>query len=68
MLSYKSSDELSSVYCAWAEMHIRHRNYDSALKILEHACQGTRPSKKKGEEEDKNTKKVTSLHANLKVW
>ena len=35
VLSYKSSDELSNVYCAWAEMHIRHRNYESALTILE---------------------------------
>lgn len=67
LLSYKSSDELSSVYCAWTEMHIRHRNYGSALKILEHACQGTRPSKKKSEEEEK-TKRPTSLHANLKCW
>jgi len=37
-LNFKSADELASVYCAWAEMHVRHRNYESACKILEHAC------------------------------
>ncbi|TNV83299.1 hypothetical protein FGO68_gene1183 [Halteria grandinella] len=58
-LQYKHLDELAAVYCAWAEMHVRHRNYESAIQVLEHACQGSRPSKKEG---------IQSLHANLKVW
>jgi pre-mRNA-splicing factor SYF1 len=51
-LQYKTFDELAEVYCAWAEMHVRHRNYDSAIQVLEHACQGSRPGggKKKTEE------------------
>jgi len=37
-LQFKSIDEQASVYAQWAEMHIRARNYDSALLILKHAC------------------------------
>ena len=37
-------DELSLVYCEWAEMHVRHGNIESAREILEHAV-GDRKSK-----------------------
>ncbi len=37
-LNYKHADEAANVYCAWAEMHIRHRNYEAAKQVLEHAC------------------------------
>ena len=47
---------------------MRHRNYESASKILEHACQGTRPQKKNKGQEETTQKKATSLHANLRVW
>ena len=56
-------DELAAVYCAWAEMHVRHRNYESAIQVLEHACQGSRPKKGAKDEPPR-----ASLHANLKVW
>lgn len=38
IIRFKQIDELASIYCAWAEMHIRHRNYESALLIMKHAC------------------------------
>ena len=41
---FKSVDELSLVYCEWAEMHVRHDNLESAREILEHAV-GDRKSK-----------------------
>ena len=65
-LQYKSLDELANIYCAWAEMHIRHRNYESAVAVLENACWGTKVSsdKKTGGKE----KKSSVLHSNLKVW
>lgn len=34
---FKSVDELSLVYCEWAEMHVRHGNIESAREILNHA-------------------------------
>lgn len=64
-LQYKSLDELANVYCAWAEMHLRHRNYESALAVLEHACCGNRPSKK---DKKADSQSNGSLHANLRCW
>ena len=57
---------MANIYCAWAEMHIRHRNYESAVAVLENACWGTKVSsdKKTGGKE----KKSSVLHSNLKVW
>ena len=37
-VTFKSMDELASIYCAWAEMHFRNKNYESALLILHSAC------------------------------
>lgn len=34
---FRSVDELSAVYCEWAEMHLRHNNLESALQIMKHA-------------------------------
>eukprot|EP00826_Nyctotherus_ovalis_P046717 TRINITY_DN5312_c0_g5_i1.p1 TRINITY_DN5312_c0_g5~~TRINITY_DN5312_c0_g5_i1.p1 ORF type:complete len:344 (+),score=78.68 TRINITY_DN5312_c0_g5_i1:1177-2208(+) len=41
---YSSLEELSAVWCSWAEMHLRHHNYDSAREILKEAC-SRRPTK-----------------------
>jgi pre-mRNA-splicing factor SYF1 len=48
-IKFKSLDELANLYCAWAEMQLRHRNYESACRVLEFACQGNRGGKKKDE-------------------
>lgn len=29
-------DDLASVYTAWAEMELRHENYDKALEVRPH--------------------------------
>ena len=44
-------------------MHIRHRNYESARQVLEHACQANRPKKGEGKQVKGN-----GLHANVRVW
>lgn len=43
-VAYSSLEEVSVVWCAWAEMHLRHHNYDSAREILREAC-SRRPAK-----------------------
>ena len=43
-LKFKTVEELSHIYCSWAEMHIRNDNIESALHILKHAC--TKPAKR----------------------
>jgi pre-mRNA-splicing factor SYF1 len=42
-LKFKTIEELSTIYCSWAEMHIRNNNIDSAKLVLKHAL--TRPGK-----------------------
>jgi pre-mRNA-splicing factor SYF1 len=35
-------EDLASIYCAWAEMELRHEEYDKALQVMQHAI--TEPS------------------------
>jgi pre-mRNA-splicing factor SYF1 len=44
-LEFKSVEELSYVFCSWAEMHLRNDNIDSAIQIMRFAC--TKPHKGK---------------------
>ncbi|CAI2386696.1 unnamed protein product [Moneuplotes crassus] len=59
-LAFKNIDELAMVYCSWAEMHFRHKNYESALLIL-HTAVSSKRGKVKKERED-------SLHLSTKLW
>jgi pre-mRNA-splicing factor SYF1 len=34
LLSYKQMEERANVFCAWAEMHLRHQNYQSAVDVM----------------------------------
>lgn len=40
---YKSVDELSQIYCEWAEMHLRQQNIDSAIQIMKYAVSNKGP-------------------------
>ena len=61
-IHFKTIDELASIYWNWSEMHVRHKNYDTALLILHNACSSSRDKKsQKKERED-------SLHLWLKLW
>jgi len=37
-VGYKGVDDLSSVWCAWAEMELRHKQYDRAREVMKRAC------------------------------
>lgn len=43
-LEFRSIEELACVYCAWAEMHVRHGNVDSATEIMKFGCNKPPPS------------------------
>jgi hypothetical protein len=34
---YAKTEELSLLYCGWAEMHIRHGNLGSAVNVIKYA-------------------------------
>ncbi|CAM9979894.1 unnamed protein product, partial [Heterosigma akashiwo] len=36
-VNYKATDELATVFTSWAEMELRHENYDEALKVMQRA-------------------------------
>jgi hypothetical protein len=38
----QSPEDLAGVYCGWAEMELRHEEYDKALQVMQHAV--TEPS------------------------
>lgn len=61
-LQFKSIEEVSFIFCSWAEMHIRANNIDSALEIMKYACNKPK-SKLKGKEE-----KSGSLVFNIRAW
>ncbi|CDW87965.1 pre-mrna-splicing factor syf1-like [Stylonychia lemnae] len=67
-LNYKSYDELANIYCCWAEMQLRHKNYESALLVMQQACTANRPHKGRKEEKDDGHQKTNSLYNNLKCW
>jgi len=61
-INYKSLDELATVWCSWAEMHLRHKNYESARAILKEACS------KRVSKSDKSGEKILSPALSHQVW
>lgn len=37
-INFKRIEDLASVWCSWAEMHLRHKDYESAMQTIENAC------------------------------
>ncbi|CAI5724109.1 hypothetical protein KXD40_001044 [Peronospora effusa] len=37
-VEYRNPQELAAVYCEWAELELRHENFDEALKVVRGAC------------------------------
>ncbi|KAG7395224.1 Pre-mRNA-splicing factor SYF1 [Phytophthora boehmeriae] len=37
-VEFRNHQELAAVYCEWAELELRHENFDEALEILRDAC------------------------------
>jgi len=64
-LEFRAIEELSYVYCAWAEMHVRHGNVDSAIEIMKFACNKPPPSA--GMRKQKSSK-GGSLVNNIRAW
>ncbi|XP_045203954.2 pre-mRNA-splicing factor SYF1-like isoform X2 [Mercenaria mercenaria] len=62
---YKHVDDLASVYCEWAEMEIRHENYEASLKIMQKA---TTPPPRKVSYHDETETVQSRVHKSLKVW
>ncbi|RVE48793.1 hypothetical protein evm_006567 [Chilo suppressalis] len=64
-VNYAKVDDLASVWCEWAEMEIRHENYEEALKLMHKAT--VLPSRKVAYHDDAETVQMR-LYKSLKVW
>lgn len=64
-VNYVKVDDLASVWCEWAEMEIRHENYEEALKLMQKAT--VLPSRKVAYHDDTETVQMR-LYKSLKVW
>lgn len=64
-VAYTKVDDLASVWCEWAEMELRHENYEAALKLMHRAT--TPPSRKVAYYDESETVQMR-LHKSLKVW
>eukprot|EP00854_Cymbomonas_tetramitiformis_P009271 gene9271-10982_t len=61
-VNYKAVDDLATVWCEWAEMELRHQNFQSALDLMRRATKH-RPGRVK---EDGPVQ--SRLHKSLKLW
>ncbi|XP_071480844.1 pre-mRNA-splicing factor SYF1-like, partial [Diadema antillarum] len=64
-VDYVKVDDLAAVWCEWAEMEIRHENYDDALKLMRRA---TAVPSRKAAYHDKSEPVQNRLYKNLKLW
>lgn len=63
---FKSVNELAETWIEWAEMELRHENFDQAIKIMQKATQG--PKVSKVDYFDDSLAPQERLHKSMKLW
>ena len=67
--NYRALDDLASVYCAWAEMHLRARNFERALTIVQGAVIVRAAQRKRVTKSGKKYTPVQDrLYRSIKLW
>jgi len=64
-IHFRSIDQITDIWCEWAEMHLRCNNYDDAIYILKTAC--TTQAKKYRDSNDQ-LRKIPSASNSIKTW
>ncbi|CAL1374331.1 unnamed protein product [Linum trigynum] len=67
-VNYKTVDNLASVWCEWAEMEIRHKNFQAALELLRRATAEPSVEVKRRVAADGNEPVQMKLHKSLRLW
>ncbi|KAF3781479.1 Pre-mRNA-splicing factor [Nymphaea thermarum] len=67
-VNYKALDDLASVWCEWAEMELRHKNFKGALGLLRRATAEPSVEVKRRVAADGNEPVQIRLHRSLKLW
>ncbi|RDX48275.1 protein prenylyltransferase [Lentinus brumalis] len=65
-VNFKTVDELAEVWCEWAEMEIRHENYDEAIRVMQRAA--VIPKNTKINFFDHTLSAQARLFKSLKLW
>ncbi|KAJ9136229.1 hypothetical protein P3X46_033326 [Hevea brasiliensis] len=67
-VNYRSVDNLASIWCEWAEMEIRHKNFKGALELLRRATAEPSVEVKRRVAADGNEPVQMKLHKSLRLW
>ncbi|KAI0736927.1 protein prenylyltransferase [Fomitopsis betulina] len=65
-VNFKSVDELAEVWCEWADLEVRHENYDEAIRVMQRAA--AIPKNTKINYHDHSLSVQVRLFKSLKLW
>ncbi|KAL2904036.1 Pre-mRNA-splicing factor SYF1 [Bienertia sinuspersici] len=67
-VNYKAVDHLASIWCEWAEMELRHKNFKDALDLMRRATAVPSVEVKRRVAADGFEPVQMKLHKSLKLW
>lgn len=67
-VNYKSVEHLASVWCEWAEMELRHKNFKGALDLMRRATAEPSVEVKRRVAADGHEPVQMRLHKSLRLW
>ncbi|EOA19859.1 hypothetical protein CARUB_v10000110mg, partial [Capsella rubella] len=67
-VNYKTVDHLASVWCEWAEMELRHKNFKGALELMRRATAVPTVEVRRRVAADGNEPVQMKLHRALRLW
>ncbi|PON70966.1 Signal transduction response regulator [Parasponia andersonii] len=67
-VNYKAVDNLASVWCEWAEMELRHKNFKGALELMKRATAEPSVEVRRRVAADGNEPVQIKLHKSLRLW
>ncbi|GBE82367.1 Pre-mRNA-splicing factor SYF1 [Sparassis crispa] len=65
-VNFKNVDDLAEIWCEWAEMEVRHENYDEAIRVMQRAA--VIPKNVKISYHDHSLPVQARLFKSLKLW
>ncbi|KAE9394990.1 spliceosome complex protein [Gymnopus androsaceus JB14] len=65
-VNFKAVEDLAEVWCEWAELEVRHDNYDEAIRVMQRAA--AIPKNTKINYHDHTLSAQTRLFKSLKLW
>ncbi|KAK7331774.1 hypothetical protein VNO80_28514 [Phaseolus coccineus] len=67
-VNYKTVDNLATVWCEWAEMELKHKNFKGALELMRRATAEPSVEVKRKVAADGNEPVQMKLHKSLRLW